>query len=421
MRGGWGRIGMPELAAGQLGRERRRQTGLALAVLLAALLPGSLANAEEPSSSASVVTETRVVGDERRTRFVADLSAPVEVSVFTLADPYRIVVDLPEVHFRLPPGTGESARGLISAYRYGLISRGKSRIVLDVSDPVAVDKTFVVPAGEGQPPRLVVDLVASTREAFLETSRTLPEPPAAAPPRPADTRLGALTVVIDPGHGGIDAGAVGGARTLEKDVTLAFSRLLAEKLRARGQYEVLLTRNDDSFVGLAARVAFAREHHADLFLSIHADSFRGEDVRGASVYTLSERASNAMAAAIAEGENRSDILAGVDLAASEDIVADILVDLARRETKNFSVLIARDLIAELGKATRLFKNPQQEAGFRVLMAPDVPSVLVELGYISNPEDEKVLGAPEWQASTADAVVRAVDAFFAPRMARRASR
>jgi N-acetylmuramoyl-L-alanine amidase len=373
-----------------------------------------------------IAREARVVGDGSRTRFVMDLTGPSAVSVFTLDEPYRVVVDLPEVHFDLAADAGKAGKGLVSAFRYGLISAGKSRIVLDATGPVSVDKAFVLPADKGQPARLVVDLVKSTRTAFLDTLRisrdrdraTAGQEREAVPgPAPND---GKLRIVLDPGHGGIDSGAIAKSGMLEKTIVLAFAQTLKEKLEANSRYEVLMTRSDDTFVTLRGRVQFARSKHADLFISIHADSFSGSDIRGATVYTLSERASDQMAASIAESENKSDILAGVDVPEDTNEVSDILIDLARRETKNFAVVFARNMIKELKPAVRLFKRAHQQAGFMVLKAPDVPSALVELGYLSNPDDEKLLTSPEWRDKTAVAITRAIDAYFRNRVANMAA-
>ncbi|BCP53060.1 N-acetylmuramoyl-L-alanine amidase [Kaistia sp. 32K] len=380
-----------------------------------------------PVASGPVVArEARVVGDGSRTRFVMDLSGPAALSVFMLDEPYRVVVDLPETHFELPADTGKTGKGLVSAFRYGLISAGKSRIVLDATGPVAIDKAFVLPAEKGQPARVVVDLVKSTRTAFLETLRVsrdrdgkgpAQKPEAIPGPAPND---GKLRIVLDPGHGGIDSGAIGRSGTLEKTVVLAFAQVLKEKLEANDRYEIILTRTDDTFLPLRGRVQFARQKHADLFVSIHADSFSGGDIRGATVYTLSERASDQMAAQIAESENKSDILAGVDVPEDTNEVSDILIDLARRETKNFATVFARNVIKELKPNVRLFKRAHQQAGFMVLKAPDVPSALVELGYLSNAEDEKLLTSPEWREKTAVAITRAIDAFFRTRVANMAA-
>ena len=402
-----------------------RRAALALAVLAAVGLPPVIAAAagvDVPGSAGDVVAnDAKIVGDQERTRFVMDLSAETPLSVFVLDEPDRVVVDLPRVRFALPEGAGSRGKGLASAFRYGMISAGKSRIVLDVTGPVAVDKAFVLPPAGDQPARLVVDMVPASRANFAEAVRAYRNAekaaaaatPAPAPPDPSDGRL---RIVIDPGHGGIDSGAIAKSGTMEKDIVLAFAKTLRDKLAATGRYEVAMTRYDDTFVSLGGRVAFARAKHADLFISIHADSFFGGDVRGATVYTLSEKASDQMAAQIAESENKSDILAGVAITEDTDEVSDILIDLARRETKNFAVVFARNMIKELGPRVRLFKHAHQQAGFVVLKAPDVPSALVELGYLSNAEDEKLLKSESWQQTTADAMAGAIDAYFRMKVA-----
>ena len=375
----------------------------------------------QPVDAANTVTATRIVGDQSRTRFIADLTDEVTVNVFSLADPYRIIIDLPEVHFQLASGTGNAGFGLISAYRFGLISRGQSRIVLDASEPVEVANYYVLaPVGE-EPARLVVDLVPTTREVFLADALQYREAEGqiavASPPLSDNFGDGRQVVVIDPGHGGIDPGAVGTRGVLEKDIVLAFSLELADQLRATGRYEVLMTRETDTYPSLTDRVEFARASRADILLSIHADSFPQQtSVRGAAVFTVSERASTQMVADLAARENRADILAGLNIPGATDEVFDILIDFARRETKNFSIVLAREIIDGLEAVTELAPNPQQEAGFVVLKAPDVPSVLVELGFLTNSEDEEVLQSSEWRRQTAATLVAAIGAFFETRIA-----
>ena len=397
------------------------------AALLALAVPAVAAAAPVGASDGMpVVLDARVIGDEQRVRFVADLTQKVDIGVFTLADPYRIVIDLPEVHFAMPEDVGSTGRGLVSAFRYGLFAAGKSRIVIDISEPVSIDKTFVTAAADGQPARLVVDAVPTTRDRFLAETRAYRQSKGIAAAERADRTLAPTAepgdravVVLDPGHGGIDAGARGRGGTLEKTVALSFAGVLAQKLEATGRYDVFLTRTDDSYVSLGDRVAFARDHNADLFLSIHANSFLGATVRGATVYTASDEASDKMAEEMAASENQSDALAGIDIDGEDsNEVKDILLDLTRRETRNFGVVFARHLVDELGKTTEMFKDPHKEATFKVLEAPDVPSALVELGYLSNATDEKLLKSPAWQDHTADAMVGAVDDFFGTRVAGR---
>jgi N-acetylmuramoyl-L-alanine amidase len=223
---------------------------------------------------------------------------------------------------------------------------------------------------------------------------------------------GRPVVVIDPGHGGIDSGALGEDGLLEKDVTLEFGRALAAEIRKNGRLEPVLTRDGDSFLSLGERVEVAHRHKAELFISIHADSVRQDYVRGATVYTLSDDASDDLAAALAERENRSDILAGLALEKQDEEDADILFDLARRETRNFSVRFAQALVEDIDGTIPLNSNPLRRAAFKVLKAPDVPSVLLELGYLSNAEDEALFLAESWPQKEAAAVAAAIEEFFA---------
>jgi N-acetylmuramoyl-L-alanine amidase len=385
------------------------------------LAAGALA-APVSADSFPVATDARLGGDDTQTRFVVDLSRKVDLHVFTLADPYRIVVDIPQVTFRLPPKAGETGRGLIKAFRFGLVMPGGSRIVLDLVKPARIDKAFVVDPAEGAPARLVLDLVATDREGFLRKI-ALDQRFAHAQAPPAREQQSSSSdarplVVLDPGHGGIDTGTKGPNGQMEKDIVLDFAKRLREKIETAGKYRVLLTRSDDTFVPLAERVRFAREASAALFISIHADSLprREGDTQGATVYTLSETATDPAAARLAEQENRADVIAGVDLKEQPDDVAGILIDLAQRETKTFSVQFANKLVGTIKQTARLHKDPIKSAGFRVLRAPDVPSVLVELGYVSNKEDLQSLSSDSWRDRTANAMASAVDGYFSAHLA-----
>lgn len=403
-----------------------------LAFLCGAMVLGGASAAERPGTTAPpvpgsndvpVASEVRLGGDDSQTRMVIDLSQKVDVRAFTLANPYRVVMDMPQVTFRLPPRTGETGRGLIKAFRFGLVMQGGSRIVLDIKGPVRIEKAFVLDAAEGQPARLVLDLAAIDRVAFMRniSLQTRPAHNTGAkpnePPVKADGDARPL-VVVDPGHGGIDNGTKGSGGELEKDIVLAFSQVLREKLESGGKYRVAMTRSDDSFIPLSERVRFARTRDAALFISVHADALPRKEglAEGATVYTLSETASDAEAARLAEAENKADVIAGVDLTAEPNDVANILVDLAQRETKTFSMQFARTVVDELKSAARMHKHPLKAAGFKVLTAPDVPSVLIELGYMSTKDDLKQLNSPAWRARTAQAVVKAVETFFTPRVA-----
>ncbi len=374
------------------------------------------------------VIGARVAGDDERTRFVLDLDTQIKPEISGLAQPFRLIVDLPEVDFQLPDGAGTDGRGMVTTWRFGLFAPGKSRIVMDLSGPVSVDKTFFLPAVDDQPARLVIDLVKSTPDdfdAFVLSSRTKGKAKAAKTVPKTDRlggdakRSGKPLIVLDPGHGGIDNGATGVGGTLEKAIVLNFANLLKDKLEKSGLYDVHLTREDDTFISLSRRVQIGHELEADLFISIHADSVRRgrKFARGATVYTLSDKASDQLSAELAEVENMSDIIAGVELDEEPTDVTDILLDLAKRETRSFSNYFAKILVTELKSAVRLIKNPHRSAGFRVLKAHDVPSVLVELGYLSNEHDEKLLNTEEWRERMANAMSDAIHGFFRPRLAR----
>jgi N-acetylmuramoyl-L-alanine amidase len=398
-------------------------------VLIVGIAPAAAVDRAAPRASAEdypAVSEARLMGDETRTRFVADLSRTIDLAAFTLADPYRVVIDLPQLTFRLPAKAGESGRGLVKAFRFGLVMQGGSRIVLDVTGPVRVDKAFVLDPIEGQPARLVIDLVAVDRDSFLRNlaienqarhasapaARGEREPAAkSADPRPL--------VMIDPGHGGLDSGTIAPATgDNEKTIVLDFALKLRDKLEKTGKYRVAMTRTDDHFVPLADRVRLARTSQAALLISIHADALAHRDTKGhgATVYTLSETASDAEAGRLADAENRADLIAGVDLSAEPDDVTDILIDLAQRETKAFSMQFARALVSEFRASARLNERPLKSAGFRVLTAPDVPSVLIELGFVTNPQDLKLLTSDAWRTRVAASMVQAIQTFFATRVA-----
>jgi len=377
------------------------------------------AAAQQPVSDAATATDARLAGDSKRTRLIVDLSDTVDFRAFMLSEPDRVVVDLPQIAFTLPPEAGKQARGLVSAFRFGMIAAGKSRMVLDLGSPAIIDKAFVLDAADGEPARLVVDLVAADRVtldqriAAQTVFGTRPAdrqmPPALVQPNQA----GLPVVVLDPGHGGIDAGATTAKGEPEKAIVLGFARTLAEKIEATGRYKAVLTRDGDSFISLSERIGIAHQNNAALFISIHADTLPDPfGVRGATIYTLSDTASDAAAARYAEKENRADLIAGVDLSTEPDDVADILIDLTRRETRSFSNHFAKVLIDEFKTAATLNKNPHRSAGFKVLRAPDIPSVLLELGYLSNSQDTRLLLSDEWRSHAADAVLVAINGFFA---------
>ncbi|WP_238318360.1 N-acetylmuramoyl-L-alanine amidase [Thalassospira australica] len=359
------------------------------------------------------------------TRFVIDLDRDVEFTYFLLPDPYRIIIDMPEIDWNAPPSKVTSGGGLISGLRYGLFKPGTFRVVLDVAQPSLVSKIFSLPPGGGAPNRLVVDLKPTGREAFLTASRESMEAYSArsrndtsATEQSVDVAVQSgrggdekPLIAIDAGHGGVDPGAIGVGNVYEKDLTLAAARQLAETLTASGRYRVLLTRDKDVFLKLRQRVEIARKNNADLFISLHADSIANPKHRGASVYTLSENASDKEAAALASKENKADVIAGVDLSSENTLVQSILIDLAQRETMNLSATLAANMVTQLSQSIELQRRTHRFAGFAVLKAPDIPSALFEMGYLSNATDAKLLQSPAHRKKIAEAVMRAIDIYF----------
>jgi N-acetylmuramoyl-L-alanine amidase len=370
-----------------------------------------------------VASAIRVHDHTTHTRLVLELSENIEFSIFSLADPYRIVADLPELDWTLEGNALAAPTGVIKTIRYGLFQPGNARIVLDLGDPAGVKNAFVLPATGGTPHRFVMDLEKTSREKFLAaagpqhrigrlaaasvrpvTASPLAEPAAKDPNRKK-------LIVIDPGHGGVDPGAIGLSGIYEKTLTLAAAKQLKSRLEATGRYRVKLTRERDISLELAERREIARSAEADLFISLHADSMGNKTVRGLSVYTLSEKASDREAEELAEQENSADSIIGVDLSHESQEVRHILVDLAQRESMNLATKLADQLIGELRREATLLRNGHRFARFAVLKSPDVPSVLIEMGYLSNRQDETSLRTEAYRGKLMAAVVRGVDTHF----------
>lgn len=380
-----------------------------------------------PALAGVQATRADVSGNKRRTNFELTLSQGVTVEVFTLANPYRVILDMPDVNFRLPRSAGQSSKGLIKAYRYGLFAVGKARIVIDTAAPVAIEKAEMEAIGGGGV-KLQISLIAIDAKAFgvgtgfQRTARRPAKPRTGAQSSKRRRSKGRPVVVIDPGHGGIDPGTIGANNVYEKDVVLAAGLRLHEELARSGRYEVAMTRKEDVFLSLDERLAFSEDHAADLFISLHADAIADrrfvDQVRGATVYTLSERASDEAARKMAEKENSADAIAGLPIFRKEEVsgVRDILIDLVKRETANFSADFSNVLVPSLKKSARLSSKPQRAAAFKVLRQTGTPSVLVELGYLSNLEDQKSLTSSSWRRKVAKSIAAAIDAYFDRRTA-----
>lgn len=408
---------------------------LVMAFLTALLFAGSPAYAAEPAKSGQGdlrAVEVNITGDSDQTRFVLTLSGPVEARAFLLERPDRVIVDLPQVAFNLPAADetpeGKKPATLVSSYRYGLFAQGRSRIVIDLKEPALATKVVNEAATHGT--ILTIELTKADRATYSRAAMQPMVEAAAALSQTENARVAAARasataaeerdnrplIMLDPGHGGVDPGAMRFGLQ-EKDLVYDFAQRFRDRIEATGRYRVQMTRNDDSFVSLGGRVRIAREAKADLLISIHADSLsRNSTVRGATVYTSSNTPTDAESAQLAAKENLADQIAGVEVEEDTDDVVGILAELTRRETRTLSSYFADGTIEVLRKEVHLTRNPHRSAGFIVLRAPDVPSVLIELGYISSEQDVALLTSEEWQGKTITALLKALDKFFARQIA-----
>ncbi len=453
------------------------------------LIASAVAFVRPVPAADAVVTDVRVSEKVSATRVVFEFTRHLNFNVFTLSEPSRVVVDMPEVGWQLPPKPLPQRVGVFETLRYGLYKPGNSRVVVDLNHPAVIKKAFVLEPSGPHGYRLVLDLASSTKSAFMRQIKSPPiqivssvseefdkpqapvqaKPVAAAPKVPsisgpevvsrssvakvqarqvrkepaeaeeqASNRLEGLdkalrkvsasfrpaprkpalrprdhmkTVIIDSGHGGADPGTIGRSGIYEKHVTLAMAKELAAQLRATGQFRVVMTRDTDIFIPLRQRVKIARDAKADLFISLHADAVKNRKIHGPSVYTLSEKASDKEAAALAEKENKADLIAGMDLSHESQEVANILIDLAQRESMNQSARFATQLVSELKQRTKLLRNTHRFAGFAVLKAPDIPSVLIEMGFLSNRNDERSLRSKNYRKKFSAGIVEAVKSYF----------
>ena len=429
----------------------RRLLNFLFCILLFQL--GLMLPAGEVSAAEVIATDVRVGDHGNSTRFVLDLSKAIDIGIFSLKSPFRIVLDMPEVGWQLPAKPLPVNIGLLKTLRYGLFKIGHSRVVIETTRSVNVKSAFFLKNKEGSNRRFVLDMVPSETHAVRIGSikalivkgenpenslLTTPDPLfsegySASPTVKKDTNLttsvsesillpapkkpllanlqNKRVIVLDPGHGGADPGAIGPSGIFEKQITIAMARELKTILEASGRYKVVLTRNQDKFIKLRDRVEISRKSGAELFISIHADSIKNKKISGSSVYTLSEKASDKEAAMLAERENKVDLIAGIDLSGETKEVTNILIDLAQRESMNESASFANILVGELKRNSKVLRNTHRFAGFAVLKAPDVPSVLLELGFLSNPIDERNLRSKDYRKKIGMSVLQGIDNYF----------
>lgn len=387
-------------------------------------MAGNLAVAQEAVDPTVLPTaiDARVTTTADRARLIVDLSAPTEFAIASLEGPDRIAVDVRVggLDFAAPPDV--AGEGVVASYTIAMADTGRARTMLTLNRPAQVQQAYVLDAVADQPARLVVDLITDTPEGFAaraaaDLAASLANQGVA--PATASTDPGTHTpvpetrplVVIDPGHGGIDNGASAPNGVHEKDIVLAFALELQEVLIESGRFDVALTREDDSYLTLNERVDLARRNKADLFISLHADSFQQREISGASVYTRDERATDILDKVLADNENKTDIIAGFAVPEMQPAVVDILVDLMRRQMRRQSFLAAQAIIHQLEPSVTLRRFPVRQADFFVLQAPDVPSILIELGFLSNAADIANLQKSEWRDRVVSALARGIAHYF----------
>lgn len=368
------------------------------------------------------VIDARVTATPQRARLIIDLSGPTEFAIVSLDKPNRIAIDVKAFELKILAPADVAGKGIVTGYTVEMAEKGRARTMLTLAEPAQVQQAYILDAVADQPARLVVDIITATAEEFatkvaadlaasIANQGAAPVTASTDPGTHAPITATRPLVVLDPGHGGVDNGASAPNGVHEKDITLTFALQLQKVLIDSGRFDVALTREDDTYLSLNERVDLARQNKADIFISLHADSFQQEDIRGASVYTRDENATDVLDKVLADGENRYDIVAGFSVPQATPAVMDILVDLMRREMRKSSFLAAEAIVHQLEPSVALRRFPVRQADFFVLQAPDVPSVLVELGFLSNASDIANLQQSDWRDRVVDALARGIADYF----------
>jgi N-acetylmuramoyl-L-alanine amidase len=371
-----------------------------------------------------------------RTRFVVGLDRKVEYHVFSLANPNRVVVELPDVKLQLPAQAENTTVGLVKSFRGGVAAPGKNRIVIDVTQPVVVESAKIEKDAAGGF-RLALDILSADASLKAGTKKGMAQPPLGlgavglqppTPKRAESPKMRAAKafkpiIVLDPGHGGMDSGATKRG-TVEKEVVLAFAHVLREQLEATGRYKVLMTRDKDIFIELDERLAYAERNKANLFIAIHAD-YASTKAHGATIFSLRDGVAKDLARSATNNAgnkvlSESDINTVKQASGDVDAVRNILTDLAERDVKlthERSGVFAKTVIENMGESTDMRHEPDQQAAFRVLKTAQFPSVLIELGYVSNRDDADNLNSDEWRAKVSESIANSVDNYFGNQLAR----
>lgn len=409
---------------------------LVVAMLVTILLSGlggaAAQNAASPNVGASHVLPdviaARLTTTPDRARLILDLSMPGKFAIVSLEDPARIAVDVNAAALKFTKTEPQAGAGLVTDYSVKMTGEGRARALLTLAEPAQVQQAYVLDAFGDQPARLVVDLIPDSRVNFdlrvAHDRAVSPNGAGKAPPNEVVTPPGISAsapvvapatakplIVLDPGHGGVDGGAVSSGGVKEKDVVLAFALKLQQVLVDTGRFDVALTRTDDSYLTLEQRVQLARNNKADLFISLHADIFQQPQVRGTSIYTRDENATDILDKVLADNENKSDIVAGFAAPKAPPSVVNVLIELMRRQMRKEAFIAASDIVHALEPSVPLRKFPVRQADFFVLQAPDVPSMLIELGFLSNADDTANLTNADWRDRTAEAVARGIGTYF----------
>lgn len=376
----------------------KRQFYFALAaacLLLDARLAQAAAKAE--------ILDFRLARSGDSTRLVFDLNGPVEHSVFTLSKPERVVIDIQNVGLRAELPARPEHVSIIDGIRNAPRNKSDLRVVLDLNQ-VARPKSFLLPPEADIGYRLVIDLVGA---------EGAPQAPQAVPKRlPEPGPLRDVIIAIDAGHGGKDPGAIGKRGTYEKNVVLAIARELARQINRERGMKAVLIRDGDYYIGLRERIKKARLQKADLFVSIHADAYKNTEARGLSIYALSVRGASSEAAQwLANRENASELIGGVSLDDKDDLVASVLLDLSQTATIQSSLDVGDEILREMKRHGKLHRDVVQQAGFMVLKSPDIPSILVETAFISNPEEERKLSNRQYQGKMAQTILSGIKRYF----------